>query len=47
MIKEGKAALQEFCEASDYDYDEKMVDRILENEKKLADEINIASRGRQ
>lgn len=44
MVKEGKVALTTFCESSGYEYDEALVDRILENELRFQLELNIESK---
>ena len=44
MVDEGKAALKSFCEASDYHYDEELVDQILIKEKQLQEKLNISTK---
>ena len=44
MVNEGKRALKAFCDASDYDYDEELVDQILIKEKQLQDKLNISTK---
>lgn len=44
MVKEGKLALKAFCDASDYEYNEKLVDRILFNERRFQEKMNLASK---
>jgi len=44
MVKEGKTCLKEFCVASDYNYDEEVVDQILEKERRLQEKMNLATK---
>ena len=44
MIHEGKTGLKSFCDASAYDYDEELVDKILMKEKQLQDTLNLSTK---
>ena len=44
MIEEGKQVLKAFCKASDYEYNEELVDRILATEQKYQSQMNISSK---
>ena len=44
MVNEGKTVLKTFCDASDYEYDEKLIDKILMKEKQLQDKLNLATK---
>ena len=44
MVNEGKASLKAFCDASDYNYDEKLIDQILIKEKQLQEKLNISTK---
>ena len=44
MVAEGKQCLKEFCAASDYDYNDALVDQILIKEEQLRVKLNISSK---